>query len=209
MAILTGAIIRALFTCAATERMRFALNGIHVSPLADGKGTLLQAMDGRRLIRLSLSTNGTGTGFITAEHVKAMKAGDVVTITGDTLTIHGPFAVVAKLGGKECGMFPDTQAIVDGDAKPWEPNPNLPPITYGYNPELLSEIMAALSVILEEPTCRVKMDGGKPMRVQAKGMATSAKHEAAQRAAAQLGAKTLPVVGTVEVDAFLMPLAMD
>lgn len=206
MAILTGAIIKALFTCAATEKMRFALNGVHVMPTATG--TRLEATDGRRLVRLDLPTNGTGIGFITPEHAKAMKAGDVVTINGDELTIHGAFPITTKLAGSDFGSFPDTQSIV-ADVAPWRPKDGQEAKDYGYNPELLAGISAAFSAILSEPTVALTLNGAKPARFYAKGMAVSAKHEAAQRAAQQIGMKNeFPEVGMVEITAMLMPLSL-
>lgn len=209
MATLTGAIIRALFTCAATEKMRFALNGVRVEPSHDGKGTLLLATDGRRLIRLAIPTNGTGKGFLTAEHAKAMKAGDVVTIIGDTVTIHGTFAVVSKLAGSEHGNFPETAQIFS-DRAPWVPAADAPPVRRGFNPILLGDICAAIAAIISEPTIDVFQNGAKPMLIHAHGFATWAKHDAAMRAASQLGIdrEKLPDVGRVTVDAALMPLVL-
>lgn len=217
MANLTGGILRAMMRSAAKEKMRFALQGVRVSPLPEGKGTRLEATDGRMLLRADVETNGAGTGFITPEHVAMMKTKDVVRIEGMDIIVHGAAMVrmpMAKEGMEaDCyGKFPNTEDIIrkpDDVARPF-------PAKYGLDAARVSELLACVADICSgsgfgtTPVRIMAPEGEKtPIQFMAEGPAVETAYKDQQRAEQQLGEGQHDMaVGHVKVTAVVMPIAL-
>jgi hypothetical protein len=144
---LTGRIVKALKSIAAKEKTRYALTDIDVRPTEHTENeageSILEASDGRRLLRYYVEGNSVEAGHrIPAEVADRVKVKDEVLVFPEKVSVgKGDVWSESKLATTDQGRMPRFD-----DVFPTEK----PAITVAMNPKLLGELLLAVAQLQKD-----------------------------------------------------------